>query len=68
MSDQRADGRRFRTLTVVDTCTRECPALVADTSLSGARVARELAAIIERRGKPAMIISDNVLAREQNAV
>ena len=68
MSDQRADGRRFRTLTVVDNCTRECPALVADTSLSGARVARELAAIIERRGKPAMIISDNVLARVQNAV
>ena len=68
VSDQRTDGRRFRTLTVVDNCTRECLALAADTSLSGARVARELAAIIERRGKPMMIISDNVLAREQDAV
>ena len=68
VSDQLTDGRRFRTLTVVDNCTRECLALVADTSLSGVRVARELAAIIERRGKPMMIISDNVLAREQNAV
>jgi hypothetical protein len=29
-----------------------------DTSISGGRVARELTAIIERRGKPAMIVSD----------
>lgn len=33
---------RCRVLTVVDDCTRECLALVADTSLSGIRVAREL--------------------------
>ncbi len=58
VSDELPDGRRFRTLTVVDNCTRECLALIADTSLSGARVARELATIIERRGKPMMIISD----------
>ena len=42
VSDQMTDGRRFRVLTVVDDCTRECLALVADTSLSGLRVAREL--------------------------
>lgn len=42
VSDQLTDGRRFRILTVVDECTRECLALVADTSLSGAGVAREL--------------------------
>lgn len=30
-SDQLTDGRRFRILTVVDDCTRECLALVADT-------------------------------------
>jgi transposase InsO family protein len=34
VSDQLTDGRRFRVLTVVDHCTRECLALVADTSLS----------------------------------
>ncbi|MGX1360725.1 hypothetical protein AB7M46_005782 [Bradyrhizobium elkanii] len=34
VSDQLTDGRRFRILTVVDDCTRECLALVADTSLS----------------------------------
>ena len=38
--DQMVDGRRFRILTVVDDCTRECLALVADTSISGLRVAR----------------------------
>jgi putative transposase len=44
---------------VVDDFTRECLALVADTSLSGQRVVRELDAIIARRGKPASIVSDN---------
>ncbi len=42
VSDQFIDGRRFRILVVVDDCTRECLALVADTSISGIRVAREL--------------------------
>ena len=42
------DGRRFRILTVIDNCTRECLGLVADTSLSGRRVACELDAIILR--------------------
>ena len=40
--DQMTDGRRFRILAVVDDCTRECLALVPDTSISGMRVAREL--------------------------
>ena len=39
---QLVDGRRFRVLVVVDDFTRECLALVVDTSLSGLRVAREL--------------------------
>ena len=30
VSDQLTDGRRFRVLTVVDDCTRECLGLVAD--------------------------------------
>src|SRR5581483_8471000 len=52
VSDQLTCGRRFRVLTVVDDCTRECLALVADTSLSGIRVARELDRLIIERGKP----------------
>jgi putative transposase len=64
VSDALADGRRLRVLAVVDDFTRECLALVADTSLSGARVARELDAVIARRGKPHTIVSDNVLRQE----
>ena len=41
------------------TFTRECLALVVDTSLSGMRVARELDVIAEMRGCPLMIASDN---------
>ena len=40
VSDVLADGRRFRVLVVVDDFTRECLALVVDTSLSGRRVVR----------------------------
>ena len=59
VSDAFEDGRRFRLLAVVDDHTRECLALVADTSLSGARVARELDAIIAWRGRPKLVLSDN---------
>ncbi len=59
VSDQLTDSRRFRILAVVDDFTRECLALVADTSLSGVRVGRELDAIIARRGRPLSIVSDN---------
>ena len=59
LSDAFVDGRRFRILAVVDDFTRECLALVADTSLSGLRVVRELEAIIARLGRPAMCVSDN---------
>jgi putative transposase len=52
VSDQMTDGRRFRILTVIDNCTRECLALVADTSLSGARVVRELDTLIRQRADP----------------
>jgi putative transposase len=59
LSDALADGRRFRILAIVDDFTRECLALVADTSLSGLRVVRELDILVAMRGRPAMIVSDN---------
>jgi len=59
VSDALDDGRRFRILCVVDDFTRECIGLVADTSLSGLRVARELDAIIMRRRRPRMVVSEN---------
>jgi len=59
VSDALSDGRRFRVLCIVDDFTRECLGLVADTSLSGRRVARELDRLITERGKPALVVSDN---------
>ena len=57
--DQLANGRRFRVLTIIDDVTKECLAAVPDTSLSGKRVAREMNALIARRGRPGAIVSDN---------
>jgi putative transposase len=48
-----------RRWSIVDDFTRECLALVADTSLPGLRVVRELDAVVAGRGRPAMIVSDN---------
>ena len=58
-TDVLSDGRRLRILVVVDDFSRECLALVADRSLTGHRVARELDRIAELRGLPLMIVSDN---------
>lgn len=68
VSDQLTDGRRFRMLAVVDDCTRESLCLIADTSLSGLRVARELDALIAERGKPSTIVSDNGTEFTSNAI
>jgi len=57
--DQLACGRRFRILNVIDDVTKECLLALADTSISGKRVARELTALLGRRGRPAMIVSDH---------
>jgi putative transposase len=59
VSDALACSRKLRVLAVVDDFSRECLALVVDNSLSGVRVARELDRIVERRGSPCMIVSDN---------
>lgn len=68
VSDQLTDGRRFRILAVVDDCTRECLALIIDTSLSGMRVARELDRLITERGRPRMVVSDNGSEFTSNAI
>ena len=59
VSDAFTDGRRLRLLAVVDDFTRENLALIADISLSGARVVRELQTLCEQRGYPKTIVSDN---------
>lgn len=52
VSDSLVDGRPFRILCVIDDFSRECLATVADNSISGVRVARELDRIAEVRGYP----------------
>ena len=66
--DQMVSGRRFRVLNIVDDVTRECLAAIPDTSICGRRVVRELALLIERRGKPGLIVSDNGTELTSNAV
>ncbi len=65
LSDQLTDGRRFRILAVIDDCTRECLALVADTSLSGARVTRELDDIVSDTGTGSEFPSNAILGWAQ---
>ena len=59
LSDTFGTSRRFRILAVNDDGCREKMCLVADTSISGARLARELDALVRLYGKPASIVSDN---------
>ena len=59
LSDVFGAGRHFRILSGIDDHTRECLALVADTSIPGQRVARELDAVVRLYGKPLSIVSDN---------
>jgi len=59
VSDTFGASRKFRMLAVNDDCCRENLCIMADTSISGARVARELDALVRVYGKPACIVSDN---------
>lgn len=52
-------GRRFKTLTVVDIFSKECPVIEVDTSLTGQRVVRALECLAETRGMPESITVDN---------
>jgi putative transposase len=59
MSDSLVDGRKIRTLNIIDDCNREALAIEIDTSLSSKRVIRVLNKVIAQRGKPQMIRVDN---------
>jgi putative transposase len=59
VSDALANGRKFRTLNIVDDCTREALAMESDFSLPALRVIRVLDAIAAERGYPLMIVVDN---------
>lgn len=57
--DTLRNGRRIRTLNIVDDFRRECLAIEVDTSIRGSRVARVLDRIAETRGLPKTIVMDN---------
>jgi len=57
--DYLVDGRRLRTLNIVDAYTRECLAIEVDTSLAGGRVARVLDTLLAKHGRPSGITVDN---------
>ena len=59
LQDVLVDGRRFRTLNVLDLATRECLAIEVDTSLPGPRVLRMLDQLIAWHGVPKQITLDN---------
>lgn len=58
-SDVAASGQRIRVFSVVDAFTRECLALETDSSLPSRRVTRVLERVVEQRGKPEALRSDN---------
>ncbi len=68
VSDQLDSGRRFRILAIYDVCTRQCLVAIADFSLSGKRVARELDLLIAAHGKPKTVGSDNGTELTSNAI
>jgi putative transposase len=59
VTDRLEDGRRFRTLTIIDQYHRYSPGLVPALSFSGTRVVEELDRIARTWGYPQSITCDN---------
>ena len=59
VSDALFDGRRFRSLTVVDNFSRECLAIVMGQSLRGEDVVETLEHLRQERGSPRRVQADN---------
>ncbi len=59
ISDALSEGRKFRSLNIVDDFNRECLAAEVDTSITGARVVRVLERLRERQGLPQVLVMDN---------
>ena len=59
MSDGLEDGRKIRTLNIIDDYNRECLAIEIGISICSQRVTRVLDWVIELKGKPERIRTDN---------
>jgi len=59
LQDALHNGRRFRALPIIDTFTKECFWIEADTSIGGQRVTKALSRISAIHGLPEQIVVDN---------
>ena len=59
VADSLFNGHRFRALTVVDNYSRECLAIEAGQSMTGAEVAAVIGRLVRERGAPDRIQCDN---------
>lgn len=59
MSDSLTNGRKFRTLNVIDQYNRECLGIRVAHSIPAKRVVQELERMIDKHGKPKAIRTDN---------
>lgn len=59
MHDSTSSGRKLRILNIVDDYTREALWMEVSTSISGQHVTRVLDRLIELRGKPKNLLTDN---------
>lgn len=57
--DRVATGRTIKSLVIVDDATHECVAIVAEHSIGGTHLTRILDEVCAKRGKPAIIRTDN---------
>ena len=59
LHDRTRDGRPLKWLTLIDEYTRECLALEVDRGMTAAAVKAVLAGVVQQRGVPVYIRSDN---------
>lgn len=59
LHDQYGDGRKLKLLPIEDLFSLECLWVEVDRSISGAHLTRVFDRVIEQRGKPACIQTDN---------
>ena len=57
--DRLADGRQFKTLSILDEFTRECLGILVATSILAQDVIAFLAAVLQKRDAPVFLRSDN---------
>lgn len=66
--DHTDDGRPIKMITLIDKYTRECLAIHVARRIRGRDVIDVLADVMQRRGVPTHIRSDNVLSSQSSSI